>query len=213
MILKNGLLDNNIDVIINKKRKEFDKLYQIIFELNDLFLQIINNNIINSFSYDKDIYIYTTLFEIHSSFQSIIILLERGLENNAEILLRSLFEKKFKLFAVIKNDINYKLIIKEKNKEENISTRKWAKYANLLEDYKIYSELSNSVHHNVNTITNLVENKNNIIKINTYSFDNFEKNITIAITNTIQCLIEVLRYKNIKILNKEIKNILRNIKK
>ena len=249
MILKNGLLDKNIEFLVDNVRNKYFKQYNLVFSINDLFLKIINENIFNTFSNDREIYIYTTLFEIHSSFQSIILLLERGLLNNAEIILRSIYEKKFKLFAVIKDKRNYNRILDEreyyaaetaltinnsKNKQFNhlkdkinlnlynlenykkkkTSTKKWALYAGLIDEYyKQYSIFSSAVHHDIITLTNLVENKSNGIKINTYSYDNFEDRIKITCEVTLQCLNKVLEYKNINKFNKNIKTILNELKK
>lgn len=213
MVLKNGLLDKNIEIIVDNIRDKYSKQYNLVFSINDLFLKIIDENIFNTFSSDREIYIYTTLFEIHSSFQSIILLLERGLLNNAEIILRSIYEKKFKLFAIIKDKNNYTKIVDEKYSNQKISTKKWAQDAGLIDDYKKYSIFSNAVHHNVNTITNLVENKANGIKISTYSYDNFEDRIKITCEVTLQCLNKVLEYKNITKFNKNIKIILNELKK
>ena len=50
-----------------------------------------------------DVYLFTTFTQIHTSFQSYIILLERGLYEDGQIVLRSLYDKMFK-FLYILND-------------------------------------------------------------------------------------------------------------
>lgn len=101
--LKNGFLDEELVLEVNKIRNKNKELYLIIEKINSLLYEIENN-------YEKDdgtnveLYVFTTFSQIHISIQSYIILLERGLYDDAQIVLRSTYDKLFKCLYVLEND-------------------------------------------------------------------------------------------------------------
>lgn len=107
--LKNGFLDNDIMLEIDRIRKENSELYEIVEKMNKLFYSIEKN-------YEKisptnvDVYARTTFSQIHMSAQSYVILLERGLYDDAQVILRSMYDKIIKCLYAIKYDSIEELI-------------------------------------------------------------------------------------------------------
>lgn len=66
-----------------------------------------------------DVFLLVTLEKIHKDYQSIIILLSRGLQSQAKAILRNLLEKDFILNAVIKDENFYELWQKDQNRQHN----------------------------------------------------------------------------------------------
>lgn len=101
--LKNGFLDNDIMLEVYRIKKENSKLYNIIEKMNKLFYSIEEN-------YEKirptnvDVYVRTTFSQIHMSAQSYVILLERGLYDDSQVILRSMYDKITKCLYAIKYD-------------------------------------------------------------------------------------------------------------
>ena len=101
-ILKNGFLDNELNLEVSKIRNENDNLYSSIEKINFLLYEIEKNfekdNCIN-----VELYVFTTFSQIHTSFQSYILLLERGLYDDSQIVLRSIYDKVFTILYVLDN--------------------------------------------------------------------------------------------------------------
>lgn len=172
--LENGFLDKDIIIKENQIETKYKDIFVFIYKINDLAFKLIDETINQS----DNVKIAVLLFfnEIHISFQSCIILLKKGLSNDADIVLRGIYEKVFKMFALIRKRRHFKLLIEDtkyyakKIIEDNIdnpllndkykdekeleslkvkytSIDLWAKHAGLYDRYIFdYSFLSSNAH-------------------------------------------------------------------
>ena len=115
--LKNGSLDINMNLVIDNYKKENKILFDFMMKV-DTFLYNFERELKKTNPKDIDAYIIASFVQIHSSYQSIIILLERGLYDDSQILLRSLFEKIIKCLFVIYDDKNFIYLKQETNKSK-----------------------------------------------------------------------------------------------
>ena len=106
-------LDSKAYIAVNDLRKKHKKHFELIYKIVELINLIRTDNMCVKFNDDREKYIIATFYECYSTFSSEILLLERGLVTDFNILFRSFYEKKFKLFSVIKNKRNYKKILDE----------------------------------------------------------------------------------------------------
>lgn len=102
-VLVNGFLDNDLQLEVTNIRNENDDIYVIIEKINKLFYSI-EEKYGKSKPTEVDIYIRTTFSQIHMSSQSYIILLERGLYDDSQVILRSMYDKIIKCLCAIKNN-------------------------------------------------------------------------------------------------------------
>lgn len=151
MNIQYDFLDNNAYLLVNNFRKKHTEQYKLVFSIIELIDKIMNDEDCKKYTNDREKYIICTIYDCYTTYSSEILLLERGLVSDYRVLLRTFYEKKFKLFAVIKNKRNYNKVVAE---QEYYSTY-WAKQ--------------------------ILDNKNNwyddlIDKINKedYDFDNYE---------------------------------------
>lgn len=114
-VFKNGYLDVKVNQVVRDVRKCYKPFFVVIFCLNRLAYNIINNDDVKEYKTDRDIYIYSIFGEILNAFQSSIILFERGLNDDGEIVLRCIYDKVFKMFAVINDEKNYELVTNDRN--------------------------------------------------------------------------------------------------
>lgn len=118
VILKNGCIDNNMDLVVNDYRKKNKKIFDYVFKL-DNYLNKLEKNLKKENPKDYDVYIIITFVQIHNSFQSFIALLERGMYDDSQIILRSLYDKMIKCLYVIHNNSNFE-IIKQDDTDQTI---------------------------------------------------------------------------------------------
>lgn len=111
-ILKNGFLDEKLELSVKDLRSSYANEYQMIKELNELMYEI-EKEFIGKESSTRDIYVYTIFSQIHNSCQTYILLIERGLYADSQIILRSIYEKIFKLMIVIKDESYLKRFLKD----------------------------------------------------------------------------------------------------
>lgn len=52
----------------------------------------------------QDLYVLSSLTELNELFQSVVLLLERGLKDSAYIIIRSILELIFRIIEVIRNE-------------------------------------------------------------------------------------------------------------
>jgi len=104
-VLDQGFLDDKIEPLVNATIKKYSNIFQLVFKINEFCYRCVSSITKNKISEDK-LYVSTMLGEIHNSYQSSILLIQRGLANDAQILMRSIFEKAFKLVAVSKDEKN-----------------------------------------------------------------------------------------------------------
>lgn len=101
--LINGFLDDDLQLEVKRMRKENRDLYNIIEKINKLFY-CIEENYEKTRPTDVDVYIRTTFSQIHMSSQSYVILLESGLYDDSQVILRSMYDKVIKCLYAIKNN-------------------------------------------------------------------------------------------------------------
>lgn len=101
--LLNGFLDEDFKLEVAKMRRENDDLYKVIEKINKLFYSI-EEKYEKTKPTEVDVYIRTTFSQIHMSSQSYIILLERGLYDDSQVILRSMYDKVIKCLYAIKNN-------------------------------------------------------------------------------------------------------------
>ena len=109
-----GFLDNNAHLMINDIRKEHSEQYKLVFEIIEFIDKIMSDEECKKYSNDREKYIIGTFYDCYATYSSEILLLERGLISDYCILLRTFYEKKFKLFAVIRNKKYYNKVIDER---------------------------------------------------------------------------------------------------
>ena len=110
--LKFGFLDKNVKKLVKQVRKKHPLTYEVIFSYNSLASEI-EKNFVKENPTNIDIYVFTVFNQIHTTFQSGIILTERGLCSDALILLRTMYESLFKMKYVIKDDNHINDIIND----------------------------------------------------------------------------------------------------
>ena len=114
MKIKYDFLDNNAYLIVNDLRKKHEEQYKIVFKIVELIDKIMGDEVCKKYNDDREKYIIGTLYDCYTTYSSEILLLERGLFSDYCILLRTFYEKKFKLFAVIRNKKYYNKVIDER---------------------------------------------------------------------------------------------------
>lgn len=112
IVLDNGFLDERLDGCVKNFRKENSKYYNIVFKFNKLAYDIENYLTISNPS-TADLFIFATFIQIHKSFQSFITLMERGMLDESQIILRNMYEKLFKMKFVIEDKDNFKYLYQE----------------------------------------------------------------------------------------------------
>ncbi|MBO6195196.1 MAG: hypothetical protein J6O56_02475 [Bacilli bacterium] len=170
--LKNGYIDDKMQLHVDNFRKNNKYIYNILNQINDLSYKIANSSIANSNDL-KGVYILTKFHQIHLSYQSFIILYERGLYEDSKVILRSLYDKIIDIMFVAKNNENiYQVLFNEIKEKESL-----CKY---IEDNKLYKYLSKKKIKEAkeefeNQINDLKDKTNESLK--RYSFKNKCKDI------------------------------------
>ena len=108
-----GFLDDNVYLMILNFRKKHLEQYKIVFLIAELINLIMADEDCKKFSNDREKYIICTVYDCYTTYSSEILLLERGLVSDFHVLLRTFYEKKFKLFSVIRNKKYYNKLIDE----------------------------------------------------------------------------------------------------
>jgi len=125
--LKNGFLDDDIVIEIMKLKAENKKIYDLLEKMNQQLYEVGKN-------YEKenptqvDIYVRITFSQIHKSFQSFIILLERGLYDDSQIILRSMYDKIINTLYVLNDEKNIEKLIQDNINEQLKTCRDIQKY-------------------------------------------------------------------------------------
>ncbi len=145
--LKNGFLDKDILFEMGKIQNEHKELYNVLKEINHLFYRIEKNyEIVNPT--DVDLYVRTVFSQLHISFQTYIILLEIGLYDDSQVILRSMYDKISKcIYAIGNNDVKGL---------ENQSIEKTLLLYEYIYDTKLYEYLPKD---NLQIYTDLLKNK------------------------------------------------------
>jgi hypothetical protein len=110
-----------MDILKNKVNVQYREYFEIAYKLNRCIYSVLQDKELlnlNHYESDANLYIILMFCEMHKTFQSSIILLQFGLPNDTSILFRSLYDKMFKLMAIIKDNNNYHYIEKETNEHK-----------------------------------------------------------------------------------------------
>lgn len=151
MEMQYDFLDNNAHLMVDDFRKKHVEQYKLVFFIAGLIDRIMDDEDCKKYTNDREKYIICTIYDCYMTYSSEILLLERGLVSDYHVLLRTFYEKKFKLFAVIKNKRNYNKLVDER---EYYSTY-WAKQI-LDNDNHVFDDLVDK------------------INCDEYDFDNYE---------------------------------------
>lgn len=108
MNYEDTLLDLRFNDIANDIRKKHKLLYEFIYKYNQLAYKIWDSFVMDSSQ--EILYLCTTYNQMHNSFQSFILLLERGVYDDAHIIFRSMYDKFINFMFVIKDIKNYRFI-------------------------------------------------------------------------------------------------------
>lgn len=98
--LEKGYLDENLNIEIKRLKDTYVKEYELINEFNQMAYNI-EKYFTKDNANEKDLYIFTSFSQIHNSFQACVILLERGLFENCQIILRNIYDNIFKVKMLI----------------------------------------------------------------------------------------------------------------
>lgn len=110
--LKNGFLDDDLNIEVDRKRKENEDAYKVVEEFNLLMYEI-EKKFKKDNATNRDLYVFTVFEQIHIPSQTYIILIERGLYSDAQIILRSIYEKILNLKIVIADENYLNRILKD----------------------------------------------------------------------------------------------------
>lgn len=143
-----GFLNDEIQIVVDNKKEENKDIYQLIYKYNSLCYKL-EKTFEKDNSNNVELYLFTTFSEIHTSFQSYIILLERGLYEDAQIILRSIYDKIFNILYVFDDFKNFELLF-QKQVYLNI------KLCEYIEENKLYDYM---------TKEKIVKNKEKYIKL------------------------------------------------
>lgn len=97
-----GFLSTEINDCIPIFRKHFASEYELINQINEFYYDL-QNCFIGHEATLEIVYYLTALTELHKLYQSVILLLERGLDSSANIVMRSAIELSLKLLEAIRN--------------------------------------------------------------------------------------------------------------
>lgn len=140
VVFNDGFLDKKIQIIVEKTRNNNKNVYDLIDKYNSLCYSLEKG-----FEKEKanviDLYLCTCFTEIHTSFQSYIILLERGLYIDSQIILRSIYDKVFNSLFIIQDSNNFNVLFK-KNINENI------KMCNYIKEKGLYTYMNEELLNN-----------------------------------------------------------------
>lgn len=109
---ENDFLSYDLNLEVNRKRKENADAYKLAEEFNLLMYEI-EKNLKKENATNRDLYIFTVFEQIHISSQTYVILVERGLYSDAQIILRSIYEKILNLKIVIVDEEYLSRILKD----------------------------------------------------------------------------------------------------
>ena len=122
--LEDLFLDEKVQIKVSQVRTEHKELFDLIKKFNHLFVRIVES-FINQKVPNRINYIYTMFSQMHYSYQAYILLLERGLYDDSQIILRSLCDKAIKILYVLNKKENYYLL------GQDIINKKIKKLSNL----------------------------------------------------------------------------------
>ena len=121
-----GFLSTEINDCIPMFRSRFASEYELIDQINE-FCYNLQNCFVGLEATREIVYYLTALTELHKLYQSTILLLERGLDSSANIVMRSATELSFKLLEAMKNPDQIDAYIAHDDKEHLKTLREFQK--------------------------------------------------------------------------------------
>lgn len=115
--MNNKYLDLKNIESIKKYRSNNEKEYNYIYRISN-YLTKIGHSLQKDNGTSLDFYVLSMLSELELSFQSIIILFERGLLEDAHILIRSFIDKIIRIDYSMKSDTNYLELVSNSEKSK-----------------------------------------------------------------------------------------------
>ena len=115
-----GYLSDAFNKNIYNLRNQYKTEYEIADKIGELLYYVAETYCIKG-TEQRNVYVTASIIQIYKYYQSSIILLERGLNEAAFSLVRSMIELSFKIIEVIRNKNSlYKIILKEQFEEKSI---------------------------------------------------------------------------------------------
>ena len=111
-----GFLSTEINDCIPIFRNRFVSEYELIDQINEFYSDL-QNCFVGLEATREIVYYLTALTELHKLYQSAILLLERGLDSSANIIMRSTIELSLKLLEAIRNPGQVDAFIAHDDKE------------------------------------------------------------------------------------------------
>lgn len=116
-VLENGFLNVGVMKQIKIVRNENKDIFDLIYAFNKLAYKV-SDEFKDKPCNKKENYIFCAFVELHKFYQSSIILLERGLYESSQSLMRSILELSFKIIMVIESEdyissMAYDLIVED----------------------------------------------------------------------------------------------------
>ncbi len=101
--LKDGYIDLEINKYIVGFREKHKIEYEVIKELYEIFRKT-QDELSKLGAFQQNVYIIASITQLYKLYQSAIILLERGLKEAANVLIRTILDLSFKIIEVIRNE-------------------------------------------------------------------------------------------------------------
>ena len=111
VIIENGFLDEKFNNLIISNKTSNKEFFDLLYDYNKLLHKVLYN--FDGIKQNNEInYIVPAFAKLVKLFQSCVIMLEYGMPDISESMLRSIYDLKFQMLYVLKNDINYQRLIK-----------------------------------------------------------------------------------------------------
>lgn len=99
---KDGFIDLQMNNYIVRFREKYVNEYDVVKELYEIFKCILDE-LGKKGELQQNVYIMASITQLYKLYQSAIILLERGLRESANVLIRTILELSFKVIEVIRD--------------------------------------------------------------------------------------------------------------
>lgn len=110
-VLKNGFLDEKMQNKILKVKEKNKNIFDLLYDFNKFSYKIMDN-FKGMDATKENQYLLPAFVEVNKLYQSAIIMLEYGLKNSFESLLRNILELWFQMAYVFSNSANVKRLEK-----------------------------------------------------------------------------------------------------
>ena len=111
-VIQNGFLDKQYRNVINANKTEHKELFDFLYNYNSLMHKILYN--FNGMPNTKEtFYIVPAFAEILKLYQACVIMLEYGMPELCESILRSIYDLKFQMLYVLEDTYNFQRLFKK----------------------------------------------------------------------------------------------------